>query len=102
MIRDNQKGLNRIHIVVDAVVVAVSYLLAWYIKFVILNKDATIGILSRETYFSALRYIIPGYLILFYYCDLYSSRRYSSVEREIFNIIKANTLGLGVVGETCI
>ena len=97
MIRDNQKGLNRIHIVVDAVVVAVSYLLAWYIKFVILNKDATIGILSRETYFSALRYIIPGYLILFYYCDLYSSRRYSSVEREIFNIIKANTLGLGVV-----
>ena len=97
MIRDNQKGLNRIHIVVDAVVVAVSYLLAWYIKFVILNKDATIGILSRETYFSALRYIIPGYLILFYYCDLYSSRRYSSVEREVFNVIKANTLGLGVV-----
>ncbi|MBP3297942.1 MAG: undecaprenyl-phosphate glucose phosphotransferase, partial [Lachnospiraceae bacterium] len=84
MIRDNQKGLNRLHILVDAVVVAVSYLLAWYIKFVILNKDTTIGILSRETYFSALYYIIPGYLSLFYYCDLYSSRRYSSVEREIF------------------
>ncbi|MBR3517086.1 MAG: undecaprenyl-phosphate glucose phosphotransferase [Lachnospiraceae bacterium] len=99
MIRENQKGLNRIHVLVDAIVVAISYLLAWYIKFVLFKStnDAVVGILSRETYFSALYYIIPGYLILFYYCDLYSSRRYSSVEREIFNIIKANTLGLGVV-----
>ena len=99
MIRENQKGLNRIHIIVDALVVAVSYLLAWYIKFKLLQnpEDATIGALSKATYFSALYYIIPGYLILFYYCDLYSSRRYSSVEREIFNIIKANTLGMGVV-----
>ncbi|MBR1472182.1 MAG: undecaprenyl-phosphate glucose phosphotransferase [Lachnospiraceae bacterium] len=99
MIRDNQKGLNRIHIVVDALVITVSYLLAWYIKFDLLKsaEDAAIGTLSQETYFSALYFIIPGYLVLFYFCDLYTSKRYSSMEREIFNIIKANTLGMGVV-----
>ena len=31
MIKDNQSSLNRFHVVLDAVVTAVSYLLAWYI-----------------------------------------------------------------------
>ena len=31
MIKDNQKSLNRIHVVLDAAVTAISYLLAWYI-----------------------------------------------------------------------
>ncbi len=29
MIKDNQKYFNRLHLLMDAVVVAVSYLLAW-------------------------------------------------------------------------
>ena len=33
MIKDNQKVFNRLHLVVDAIVVLISYLLAWYIKF---------------------------------------------------------------------
>ena len=31
MIKDNQSGLNRLHVVLDALVTVVSYLLAWYI-----------------------------------------------------------------------
>ena len=31
MITDNQSGLNRLHVVLDALVTVVSYLLAWYI-----------------------------------------------------------------------
>ena len=31
MIKDNQSSLNRLHVVLDAVVTAFSYLLAWYI-----------------------------------------------------------------------
>ena len=33
MIKDNQKYFNRLHLLVDAVVVAISYLFAWYLKF---------------------------------------------------------------------
>ena len=99
MIRDNQKVLNRIHVLLDAMLVAGSYIFAWYIKFVLLKSadDALVGHHSMEKYFSLLYYIIPGYLVIYYLCDLYISKRYSSVEREIFNVIKANVLGLGVV-----
>ena len=99
MIRDNQKVLNRIHVLLDAMLIAGSYILAWYIKFVLLKSadDALVGHHSMEKYFSLLYYIIPGYLVIYYLCDLYISKRYSSVEREIFNVIKANVLGLGVV-----
>ena len=31
MIKDNQTSLNRFHVVLDALVTAASYLLAWYL-----------------------------------------------------------------------
>ena len=98
MIRDNQRILNRIHVLLDAVVVAISYVIAWYIKFEILDADASLegGVLSQEQYFSALYFIVPIYIILYYLCGLYMSKRYSSSQREIFNILKANTIGLGL------
>ena len=33
MIKDNQQHFNRLHVVVDALVVAAAYLLAWTIQF---------------------------------------------------------------------
>jgi len=43
MIKDNQKYFNRLHLLMDAVVVAVSYLLAWYIKFCTIFADTEPG-----------------------------------------------------------
>ena len=58
------------------------------------ENDPGIGILSVETYFAALVAIVPGYLILYNTFDLYSSKRTAKMIYEIFNIIKANTVGL--------
>ena len=33
MIKDNQKFFNRLHVVIDACVIAVSYSLSWLLKF---------------------------------------------------------------------
>ena len=33
MIKDNQKYFNRMHVVLDALVIIISYLLAWTLKF---------------------------------------------------------------------
>ncbi|MBQ2257201.1 MAG: undecaprenyl-phosphate glucose phosphotransferase [Lachnospiraceae bacterium] len=52
------------------------------------------GILPIETYFTAFVAIVPGYLILYNTFDLYSSKRTAKTVYEIFNIIKANTVGL--------
>ena len=38
MIKDNQQHFNRLHVVVDALVVAAAYLLAWTIQFKVLDN----------------------------------------------------------------
>lgn len=98
MIKDNQKYFNRLHVVLDALLVVATYVLAWYLKFrsgiAFFMRDVAAGTLSVETYMSALLLIVPGYLILYYLFNLYSAKRASSMRRDIWNVIKANTVGL--------
>ncbi len=92
MIKDNQRLINRLTLVIDAFVIAASYLFAYFLKFesgLLLYDEG----LSAQTYLSALYYIVPGYLILYYQMDLYNTRRASGRKRELLNVIKANTLG---------
>ena len=72
MIKDNQKYFNRLHVVLDAVVVTASYMLAWNLKFAspISNSDPNVGALSMGTYFEMLLLIVPGCLILYYIFNL--------------------------------
>lgn len=96
MIRGNQKYFNRLLVLLDALVIAASYWLAWFLWLsgnVRANEPGT-GILSVQVYFTAFLAIVPGYLILYNTFDLYSSKRTAKTVYEIFNIIKANTIGL--------
>ena len=99
MIKDNQIFFNRIHIVLDGLVTIVSFLLAWALKFLTPRADYTPGVtaLPAETYFRTLYFIVPGYLILYGIYNLYSSKRSSKVGGELAGIIKANTVGIGLV-----
>ena len=96
MIKDNQKYFNRLHVVLDAVIVAVSYMLAWYLKFAspFTDTDPTAGALSMGTYFQMLYVIVPGYLILYYSFNLYTPKRATVHRYEILNIFQANTVGM--------
>lgn len=96
MIKDNQKYFNRLHVVLDAVVIAASYMLAWYIRFAspISDIDASVGVLSMTTYFKMLYVIVPGYLLLYYNFNLYTPKRATVHKYEILNIFQANVVGL--------
>lgn len=95
MIKDNQKVFNRLQLLLDAIIVAVSYMLAWYIKFYIFDRGTEgVGILPREQYFAALIFIVPVYMVLYYYCSVYKPKRAVKRRYEIFSIVKANTIGL--------
>lgn len=99
MIKDNQIFFNRMHIVLDGMVTAVSFLIAWALKFLTPLAESTPGVtaLSAETYFRTLYFIVPGYLILYAVYDLYSSKRSSRIRSEVAGIVKANTVGIGLV-----
>lgn len=96
MIKDNQKYFNRLHLLVDAVVVALSYSLAWLIKFATPLSDTEPGVtaLSVEVYFSALYYLVPGYVVLYYFFNMYKPKRATRRKYEIASIITANTAGI--------
>lgn len=96
MIRDNQKYFNRLLVLLDAVVIAVSYFAAWFLRLggSVVELLPGTGILAKEIYFSILIAVIPGYLLLYNIFDMYSSKRMAKQKYELFNIIKANTVGL--------
>ena len=96
MIKDNQKLFNRLHLLVDAIVVAISYLLAWYIKFctVFADTEPGAGALDMGTYFSFLYFVVPEYIILYYFFNMYAPKRATRRKYEIGGILKANTVGI--------
>lgn len=93
MIKDNQKRLNRSHVVLDAFVIAISYGLAWYliIESGIFGER---GALPPEMYFFPLPAIILVYLVLYAVFHLYTPKRVQGRRSEFANICKANTIGL--------
>lgn len=95
MIKDNQRLFNGLQLLVDALVTAIAYMLAWYIRLVLFDDpDPTVGVLPMSVYFMAMRFIVPGYVILYYGFNLYMPKRTSRRTMEIASIIKANGMGL--------
>lgn len=70
MIKDNQQHFNRLHVLIDAAVVALSYMLAWWLKFKSGILDSELGALPFSFYMSALIVIVPGYILLYYAFNL--------------------------------
>ncbi len=96
MIRDNQKYFNAAHVVIDGLLVAVSYILAWWLKFrsPFANVDPSVGVLPARVYFSALYVLVPGYLILYSFFHLYTPKRGTRLRNEVFGVLQANLVGL--------
>ena len=96
MIKDNQKYFNRLQILLDAVIIAISYILAWFLKFKgpFRTEDPNVLALSMGTYFRALYFIVPGYILLYSSNYLYAPKRTSVRRYEFLEIVKANMIGL--------
>ena len=94
MIKDNQKYFNGLHVLLDALAIAGSYILAWYLKFEGPFVTEGAGALGMGFYFGALYFLVPGYLILYYWFKLYTPKRSQTLEKEIIDVIKVNSVGV--------
>lgn len=97
MIKDNQKHFNRLHVVIDAFVIALSYILAWLIKFEGPFSGGSVKALSFQQYMILLVGIVPCFIILYYAFNLYTPKRLQGRRLELANIMKANTIGVFLV-----
>lgn len=94
MIKDNQKRLNRLHVLLDVLVTAIAYMLAWFIVLSGRVMPLGGGVLKPHIYFLALIFIIPVYLILYASFHLYVPKRVQGRRWEFANLCKANVIGL--------
>lgn len=94
MIKENQKHLNRILTFIDAFIIFISLILAWYIRFRSGFIEYEGGILSFREYIRPIVFIIPVYLFLYGKFNLYNTYRLKSVWDEFFNIFRANLFGI--------
>lgn len=88
MIKENQKNLNRIHVLLDALMVIAAYALAYAI--IASRKDAIA--LPASFYFSILVIIVPVAILLNGLNGMYAPKRVLSKRREAAGAFSANTI----------
>lgn len=93
MTNDNQKNLTHLHMVIDVVVIIISYMFSWYLKFVGPFSADAVRARSFQQYMYLLIFIIPGYLLLYHAFSLYVPMRMQGRRLVLSNVVKANTLG---------
>lgn len=100
MIKDNQTRLNRLHVLLDALVIAAAYVFSWFItlKSGLFGADLEAGILPTWFYMRVLVVIIPVYLLLYAIFHLFTPKRVQGRRQEFANICKANLIGLFLFG----
>lgn len=94
MIKNNQPLLNKIQVILDAIVIVTSYVLAWGLRFKSGIFELDPWFLSLQEYMMALVFIVPVYLFLYYVFQLYQPKRVRGRRLEAWNILQANTIGL--------
>ena len=87
MIKDNQRHFNRLHVVIDAVLVAASYLLAWVIRFPLLQGEPG---LAFHYYCWMLVPLVPYTLFVYFAFNLYTPKRVKGRRLEAGNVMQAN------------
>jgi len=100
MIKDNQKTINHLFIVLDALLITGAYFLAYPLRFKVLASAGPFALqegerfLSFAVYAQKILFLLPGYLIIYNMCGLYKPRRGHSRIRTFGNLFEANLLGI--------
>lgn len=100
MIKDNQKMLNRVHVLIDASILIISFLVAYYLRFYSFLTNLRILKVERGTFYPLKYYsqslivLVPLYLLIYSFAKLYTPKRGKKRWSEFFNIFTANTLGV--------
>lgn len=103
MIKENQKLLNILEMIIDALIIAFAFLMAYRLRFdetwsplILWGKiDAPIGyVRPPKDYFSLLFFLIPCYLIMYQVFGMYDPKRTAGRRAELFGLIKANLSGV--------
>lgn len=99
MLKYNQRILNNFHIIIDIILLFLAYEISYFLKF-----DSPLSQLDffynsgyyypRNIYEQKLIYLVPAYVVFYFSFNLYNPMRSNSKRKELWNVIKANIIGL--------
>lgn len=92
MIKQRKNSIISLQTVVDLLLVAFTYSIAYFIRFVVIHEKSKH--LTYEEYMFYIVYILVGYLLIFIWTGLYTSGRGRSRFKQIFKVVQANTIGV--------
>ncbi len=92
MIKQNQKYFNRLHVVIDAIIIYCSFCLSHFIRFTILPHARYYLLLWQ--YQTMLAVVVPVYLLLYGRFGLYKPKRFQRPISEMISLFKANSCGI--------
>ncbi|NFG60716.1 undecaprenyl-phosphate glucose phosphotransferase [Clostridium sp. CMCC3677] len=90
MIKENQNLLNKINAFSDILILFISMVLAYLIRFYVFSPDSEYIKLAKYIQFTLI--IVPINLILYNFLNLYHSFRTTAFKKEFFQVIQANTI----------
>ncbi len=97
MVKENQKSLVRLKIVIDGLMLFASFLIAYYLRFY--TDIISEGIIVFSLWESILPIIVslPIYLIIYQGLDLYNTKRHFGVFEMSIRVIRSNVFGMLVI-----
>ena len=94
MIKENQKAINRITMLIDVITLILSFLLSWYIRISSGIMESGQWHLSFKEFLVPFLVMVPVYLIIYDFKRLYNSERMMFLSNEIWSIIVSNSIGI--------
>ena len=101
MIKENQKAINRITMLIDVITLILSFLLSWYIRISSGIMESGQWHLSFKEFLVPFLVMVPVYLIIYDFKRLYNSERMMFLSNEIWSIIVSNSIGIIIFVKSC-
>lgn len=96
MIKDNQKILNRLMILIDAFLIAFTFIGSYFFKFYILLNGPGPGVLPVSEYNKMIMVLVPLFLVVFSLFGVYEPMRTTKRYEELIQLVKASVVAMGI------
>lgn len=97
VIEENQRIYNRLLAGVDGLIVVFCFIGAWFLRYRSGLFKSSIEVVPFRSYLESLIFIVPLFLILYSFCNLYSANRVRGRRLEMGSVLEANIIGLLII-----
>lgn len=95
LIKENQRLFNFINVVLDALMIVIAFLLAYYTR----TQSDLLPYQESITFYEYLRYlviILPIFIACYFWTKVYIPQRLKSITNEIFRLARANVIATAI------